>query len=416
MNKQTINKMTYMVIRILLFALVLTLGTFTALSVGETAGLASTTLPQTAVEAIAADPADQVIYAGLAKDEQSTQFYISKDSGQSWQAIGPGLDATVTDLAVHPADVNSLYAGTPGGDLETTNNLLVSGDGGQSWHDFHLKLPANPERQLPDVTALAVDPNRPDELYIGTAGQGVYVYDAQPNSYGYELVGGVNFAQRYIKNLVVGPNSQVYALTTEGIIAIDRPNDTWREINSLPDVAVSLAVDSTDPQTLYAGTVGYGAYRSTDGGQTWEALNNKALGWQPGTILQVSALALDEANPQHLAVATAYSVGSEVAGGSVYESHNAGQNWTKLADTETVVNSLNISSGGIYATTAQGLVQYREPVGSTAASPLGNLRSLSNPSGSQILILTLTVILAGLILVGRVEWFLGRRASQPATR
>lgn len=416
MNKQTINKMTYMVIRILLFALVLTLGTFTALSVGETAGLASTTLPQTAVEAIAADPADQVIYAGLAKDEQSTQFYISKDSGQSWQAIGPGLDATVTDLAVHPADVNSLYAGTPGGDLETTNNLLVSGDGGQSWHDFHLKLPANPERQLPDVTALAVDPNRPDELYIGTAGQGVYVYDAQPNSYGYELVGGVNFAQRYIKNLVVGPNSQVYALTTEGIIAIDRPNDTWREINSLPDVAVSLAVDSTDPQTLYAGTVGYGAYRSTDGGQTWEALNNEALGWQPGTILRVSALALDEANPQHLAVATAYSVGSEVAGGSVYESHNAGQNWTKLADTETVVNSLNISSGGIYATTAQGLVQYREPVGSTAASPLGNLRSLSNPSGSQILILTLTVILAGLILVGRVEWFLGRRASQPATR
>jgi carbohydrate-binding DOMON domain-containing protein len=133
-------------------------------------------------------------------------------------------------------------------------------------------------------------------------------------------------------------------------------------------------------------------------------------------ILRISALTIDEANPQHLALATAYGVGSEVAGGSVYESTDAGQSWTKLADTPTVVNTLNISGGGVYAATEQGLVQYREPTIGTASSPLNRLRSLADPSGIQVLILALTIILAGLILIGRIEWVLGRKEARPAAR
>jgi photosystem II stability/assembly factor-like uncharacterized protein len=415
-NKSSLNKAIYLIIRITLFALILTLGTFAALAVDETTGLASTTLPTGAVEAVATDTGDQTIYTALTKEDGSTQFYISKNSGQSWQAIGPGLDRSITDLAVHPVNSSALYASTPGGSIDSTNNLLISSDGGQEWHDFHLTLPANAERQLPDVTTLAVDPNRPDELYIGTAGQGVYVYDAQPNSYGYELVGGVQMANRYIKDLVAGPDSQIYALTTEGLVVIERPTNTWHEIDTLPDVAVSLAIDPTNSQVLYVGTAAYGAFRSNDGGQSWEALNNEALGWQPGVLLRVPSLTIDEANPNHLVLATAYSVGSEVAGGSIYESTDAGQNWTRLSDTPEVVTGLNISADGIYGTTVQGLVQYREPTISTEAGPLSALNGLINPSGTQILILVLTLILAGLILIGRVEWLFGRKATHQAAR
>jgi hypothetical protein len=151
--------MTYAISRIILFGLILTLGTLTALRMGETASLALTTLPQTGVEALAADAGDQVWYAGLIRPDQATQLYLTKDRGQHWQAIGTGLaEVAITDLVVHPADSNVLYAGTKGGDLKTHTDLLLSVDGGQTWQEFPLKLPANPERQLPDVTALAVAP------------------------------------------------------------------------------------------------------------------------------------------------------------------------------------------------------------------------------------------------------------------
>lgn len=402
MKRLALNKMTYLISRIILFGLILTLGTLTALRMGETASLTSAALPQTAVEALAADAGDQVWYAGLIRPDQATQLYLTKDRGQHWQAIGTGLaEVRITDLVVQPADSNVLYAGTKGGDLETSTDLLLSTDGGQTWQEFPLKLPANSERQLPDVTVLAVDPNRPAALYVGTAGQGVYVYDVQPDSYGYELVGGVQLTQRFIQDLVVGPHSQVYALTTAGLIVIDRLHDTWHEITTLPDVAVSLAVDPDNAQVLYVGTAAYGAYHSLDGGRRWEALDNEALGWQPGVILRISALSIDNANPQHLVLATAYGVGSHLTGGSIYDSPNAGQSWTKLADTPTVVTSLHISSGGVYAATDQGLVQVRQPTNGPAASPLDRLATLSV---SQILILILTISLAGLSLIGRIEW------------
>jgi hypothetical protein len=47
--------MTYLISRIILFGLILTLGALTALRVGETASLTSTALHQTAVEALAAN-------------------------------------------------------------------------------------------------------------------------------------------------------------------------------------------------------------------------------------------------------------------------------------------------------------------------------------------------------------------------
>lgn len=105
--------------------------------------------------------------------------------------------------------------------------------------------------------------------------------------------------------------------------------------------------------------------------------------------------------------------GRQLAGGSIYDSPTAGQSWTKLADTPTVVSSLHLSSGEVYAATDQGLIQVRQPVNGTATSPLD---SLANPSGGQILILMLTVSLAGLSLIGRIEWIFHRPEAQSTAR
>ena len=412
-----INRIFRLFMRLGLFSLILGLGTLTALLTDETEGQAATALPAAPVQSMATS--DEVLYtvangAAFATASGATEsapgVYRSSDNGYSWHYAGSGPGQAIQALIVHPTDKQVLYAGTSGGSMETASNLWVSPNGGQDWHQFYIKLPANGDGQLPNVTSLAVDPQHPDQFYVGTAGQGIYRYSAAPEGYGYELFGGVSLPHNYVKGLLVSTDSQVYALTTEGLLVIAETGDSWRKIETLPDLATSLVIDPTNPQSLYAGTAGYGAYRSTDGGQTWTAIND-GLGWQPGIILRVSAITIDEANPRHVALATTLSVGSQLAGGGVYESFDQGQSWLKLADSPSVITRLQIQAGGVYAATEQGLVRYGQPLSPPEQSPVTALSALTQPSGIQLLILSLTILLAGLILVGRLEWLMKPKVS-----
>jgi photosystem II stability/assembly factor-like uncharacterized protein len=215
----------------------------------------------------------------------------------------------------------------------------------------------------------------------------------------YQRVGDSLANHLYIKDIVVEPNSLVYAITTEGLLVIE--DDTWRQLDTLPNAPVSLAVDPSNPQILYAGTVGYDVHRSTDGGQSWQAIN-EGLGWQPGIILRTTAIALDEDNPQHLAIATAFSIGSRLVGDGIYESFNGGEHWVKIAEEREIVEHLTIEAGGIYVATDKGIKRYGNPLLVTA--PELWLHTLFNPSESQILILAPTIALAILVLLTRTDW------------
>ena len=69
---------------------------------------------------------------------------------------------------------------------------------------------------------------------------------------------------------------------------------------------------------------------------------------------------------------------------------------------------LTINQGVISAVKANGLARYREPIRPAPVIPLPNFHSLTNHSGIQVLILILTIGLAGLTLVGQTEWVLRR--------
>ena len=71
-------------------------------------------------------------------------------------------------------------------------------------------------------------------------------------------------------------------------------------------------------------------------------------------------------------------------------------------------SNLILNQGVVYAATASGLARYGEPTSASPTVSLPNLRPLANPSGMQVLILILTVGLAGLVLLGRKEWVPGR--------
>jgi photosystem II stability/assembly factor-like uncharacterized protein len=400
MPKKTIN----LLVRIALFTLVLCLGTGTALVIGETTGLALADLSNAPVEILVKAPQPGTFYAALAGNMSGV--YRTDDYGRSWQRLSRGPTAVIQTLAIHPVNKQLVYAST----LDEANNsgsrLWSSPDGGKRWNEITLNLPANVTGQPPVISTLAIDPANPEVLLVGTQGAGLY--RLHPDNGRSDLVGGEAMAKLYVKQVVADPNNRLYVISTEGLFRVD--GVTGYKIEGLPDATVSLAVDPANSDHLYAGTAGYGLYHSEDGGRNWHALN-AGLGWQPGLILRTPTVAVDQTNPDHLALALAYGVGDQILGEGVYESFNGGQHWVKIADMDEVVTHLLLEEGGIYVATAQGLSRYGNPLPATWLSSSFHFNSLANPTGIQVLILVLTVALASWVLLGRLNWIPGYQQS-----
>lgn len=394
------------IIKFSLFVLTLTVGTMAALNAGETAGLARVDLTNAPVESITQAPDGRTLYAEVTGNELSGTLYRSADNGRSWEIAGAVPSEGIKTLTVASDNSAVLYAGGVGGPMENVHSLWRSEDGGQNWQQFGLNLPANAEHQVPDVTALAIDPHQPEFLYVGTDGQGVYRFD---RTYpGYELVGGTTLYNAHVKKLLVSDDSRLYALTAGGLFVT--ADDGWQKIET-PETFITLAVSPYAFQTLYAGSASSGLYRSEDGGQSWEAIND-GLTMPAGAAVRITALAVDEQNPMNLVVATAYGLGSQLAPGELYQSRDDGAHWAQVTDLSSLVSELRLHNGLIQATTEHGLVRYgrvtETAYGVVETAPVTNLealQSLVRPTPNQIAILAITLGLAGLILLNPLHWF-----------
>ena len=116
---------------------------------------------------------------------------------------------------------------------------------------------------------------------------------------------------------------------------------TWKntlEINEWTG-ATDLIIDPTNPNILYTATwqrhrnvavymgggPGTSLYKSTDGGETWNKINNGIPNSNKGKI----GLAISPMNPKVLYAA----VELELKKGAVYRSDNSGGSWKKMSNT-----------------------------------------------------------------------------------
>ena len=382
------------IVKFTLFALTLTLGTIIFLNADETESLARANLADMAVERIVTTSDNDALYAEIAGDTQTEGFYRSVDNGRTWESLSDGPQTEVNVLSVDALDENVIYAGGLGGSMTTTRNLWRSLDGGQTWQQFHLNLPASADHVLPTVTALATDPMRPYGLYVGTDGQGVYRVDK--NYPGYELIGGVSKYDIHVKSLVFGANSQLYALTTEGLLVTDGAE--WQPVET-PENFITLATAHGEPNTLYAGGASMGVYRSEDGGKNWAQMN-EGLALTPGVALRVTALTIDPDDPEAVAVATAHGLGSELAPDAVYESRDGGEAWAKIDSLDSLATNLTLNDGVIHATTTNGLKRYdRENDTPEAISIVPPLETTSTNTSNALQTVALILVLVTIILI-----------------
>src|SRR5512139_2580659 len=95
-------------------------------------------------------------------------------------------------------------------------------------------------------------------------------------------------------------------------------NSIWTTMGPEGLTVLALAIDPFTPSILYAGTDGSGLFKSTDGGETWNAANSGLL----DADLRFTALAIDPDTP-----ATLYA-GSY--GGGTFKSTDRGESWNSV--------------------------------------------------------------------------------------
>jgi uncharacterized protein (TIGR03437 family) len=131
-------------------------------------------------------------------------------------------------------------------------------------------------------------------------------------------------------SITVDPgNSNTLYATDAGILvrSLDGGN-IWSRLLAFPSVTTvnSVTVDPTNSNNLYAGTSPLGAFKSTDGGASWTAINN---GFPPGlncstntSELNVYQIWVDPKSPAVLFANTPYR------GASLFRSTDGGASWT----------------------------------------------------------------------------------------
>lgn len=185
---------------------------------------------------------------------------ISPDNGSSWRLMDNrfsgegefgGDTAHLHGLAVHPNEPETVYVGTGrgggggGDDIFDGAKIWKSRDGGESWKEITDGFPVNSDTTVQDITT---DPHDPDTVYAGT------------NETDYIASGSKG-----------GDGVGLYRSTNAG--------NSWEKLPTPFENVHAVTVDAAGSDTLYASTSILwkqwregGVYRSTDGGKSWERI------------------------------------------------------------------------------------------------------------------------------------------------
>jgi photosystem II stability/assembly factor-like uncharacterized protein len=105
-------------------------------------------------------------------------LYRSQDSGQSWESISDSLPRTYSvPVRVHPSNSQMLFLGVAeepppfwlNRATKANGALMRSSDGGATWQQLTGGFP-NPYESM--VECIEFDPARPDDVFVGTGGEG----------------------------------------------------------------------------------------------------------------------------------------------------------------------------------------------------------------------------------------------------
>jgi photosystem II stability/assembly factor-like uncharacterized protein len=262
-----------------------------------------------------------------------------------WREVGPfrgGRSAAVSGI---PSDRNTYYFGATGGGVWKTGN------GGTSWDNVSDGYFGG------SIGAVAVSEWDPNVIYVGTGEKTVRGNVSPGDGMWKSVDAGDSWARagledsQHISRVRIHPKNPDVAYAAvmghlfgpndeRGVFRTTDGGQSWERVLFVSDEvgAVDLAMDPTNPRVLYAsfwrvkrtpyslesGGDGSGIYKSTDGGDSWQALTgNEGL---PTGIIGISGIAVSPSNNKNI-----YAI-IEAEDGGVFRSRDAGKSWSKVND------------------------------------------------------------------------------------
>ncbi len=238
-------------------------------------------------------------------------FYFGATGGGVWKTIDAGSNwKNITDkyfggsigaVAIAPSDNSILYVGTGEntlrGNVSEGFGIWRTDDGGRSWRNIGLK-------DTRHIIRIVIHPKNPDIVWVAALGH------------------------------LFGPNEE------RGILKTTDGGKSWRRVlfSDNQSGAADLVMEPGNPQTLYASTwtvirtpyslesggKGSALWKSIDGGETWQKLNDKK-GFPSKSLLGIIGVAVSASNPEIV-----YTLVENEKGG-LLRSDNAGETWTNVS-------------------------------------------------------------------------------------
>ena len=259
--------------------------------------------------------------------------YRSRDAGETWEHVGFSESHGIAKIRIHPTNPDIVYVASFGkyGAPSEERGLFRSTDGGDSWE----RILFRDERT--GAVDLALDRNNPDVLYaaLWEAFRKEYTMSSGgPGSGMFKSTDGGDTWTEITRNSGMPPegvvgriglavssanSGRVFALFEHadgGLFRSDDGGETWELVNDERRIRqrafyyTHVFADHHDPDVVYVQNTSL--FRSTDGGATYEVINN-------GTHGDFHDFWISPDDPAHLIVAND-------GGGAV--SFDTGQHWT----------------------------------------------------------------------------------------
>ena len=247
---------------------------------------------------------------------QKNTFYFGATGGGVWKTIDGGSNwknisdkyfgGSIGAVAVAPSDPTVLYVGegenTLRGNVSEGFGIWRSDDGGRSWKQIGL----NDTRHIAHIV---IHPKNPDIVWVAAVGH------------------------------LFGPNQE------RGVYKTIDGGKTWKKVlfSDKQSGSIDLVMEPGNPSVLYASTWtvlrtpyslesggrGSALWKSIDGGETWQKLNDKK-GFPGKTVIGNIGIAVSASNPERV-----YALVESEKGG-LLKSDDAGETWTNISTDQNI--------------------------------------------------------------------------------
>jgi len=265
-----------------------------------------------------------------------THFFRTTDDGRVWSNADGNINRLlwVNGITADPVDPQTAYVAAYNGFLKTT-------DGGATWTTLSSGLeravyssPRGGHKTMTpeEIEDLAVDPTNRQNLFVITP---MGIFKSTDGGANWRAANsGLPRRDRHqspdksaaLAIDVSNPQTLYAGFPAGGIFKTVNGGENWIAMhNGLPDKIVSvnlLTIAPSQSQTIYASLGSGGLYKTTDGGGTWR------INWKPadlGLANSVSALAVDPANPLVAYVGICGFLNTKTGG--IFKTSDGGATW-----------------------------------------------------------------------------------------